>query len=180
MRRDACVDEPRRLREGDKVLSRPVRHRALLPRPRRRRTSPARRASPGRPCSRPVDYARLSVAAATTWSARTSRASMNAVLPTSRRSSERRAAQVGSAQPDPLGRAADPQPHQREQIPHHQIHERPEQAAPHSTDGKKLEPKRPNMHREPRTSLRTLRGDAARPCGRETRGARARRVPSSR
>jgi putative transposase len=34
------------------------------------------------------------------------------------------------------------QQHQREQIPHHEIHERPEQAAPPSIDAKTLEPKR--------------------------------------
>jgi putative transposase len=49
------------------------------------------------------------------------------------------------------------QPHQREQIPHHQVHERPEQAAPPSTDGKSPEANQPDTHREPRTSLRTLR-----------------------
>jgi hypothetical protein len=50
------------------------------------------------------------------------------------------------------------QPHQREQIPHHEIDERPEQAAPSSTDGKSSEPNEPDAHPEPRTSLRTLRG----------------------
>jgi hypothetical protein len=49
------------------------------------------------------------------------------------------------------------QPHQREQIPHHEIDERPEQAAPSSTDGKSPEPNEPDAHPEPRTSLRTLR-----------------------
>src|SRR6266536_1142090 len=49
------------------------------------------------------------------------------------------------------------QPHQREQIPHHQINERPEHAAPPSTDGKSPEPSQPDAHRGPGTSLRTLR-----------------------
>jgi hypothetical protein len=49
------------------------------------------------------------------------------------------------------------QPHQREQIPRHQIRERPEQADPPSTDGKSPEPSQPDAHQAPGTSLRTLR-----------------------
>jgi hypothetical protein len=52
------------------------------------------------------------------------------------------------------------QPHQREQIPHPEIHERPEQATPPSTDGKTPEPSWPNAHPKRRTSLRTLRVSA--------------------
>ncbi len=35
------------------------------------------------------------------------------------------------------------QPDQREEIPHHEIHDRPEQAAPPSNDGKSPEPNDP-------------------------------------
>jgi hypothetical protein len=52
------------------------------------------------------------------------------------------------------------QPHQREQIPRDQIHERPKQATPPSTDGTSPEPSQPDAYRELRTSLRTLRAFA--------------------